>query len=248
MTMELLGNVVLSGEMECQTGLHIGQEGTLEIGGVDSPVIKNPVTGQPYIPGSSVKGKLRSLLEWDQGLVEDTGEPHTCDGEEAIDCPVCRIFGTPAEVGAKTGPTRLTIRDAYPTAETLEMWNEMETSQPYTEVKTENTINRTTAESSNLRHFERVPRGSTFDYEFVYTIYDLGDGGQQDLDRLADVERGLVLLQDDALGGSGSRGYGQIEFLDDGFEVRTSDHYAGGDRDGESAETIEEVGEIIGIE
>jgi CRISPR-associated protein Csm3 len=244
--MELLGNVVLNGRLECRTGLHIGEEGTLEIGGVDNPVIKNPTTGYPYVPGSSMKGKMRSLMEWDEGVVEKDGEVHTCTDQEAVECTVCRVFGTPAETDAKTGPTRLSVRDAYPTDATVEQWRELDTSLPYTEVKSENTINRITS-AANPRQFERVPRGSEFEYELVYGVYDLDDGGEPDLDNLATVERSLFLLEDSSLGGSGSRGYGKVTFHDNGFKVRTRDHYGREGVEGVDADSIEEVGEILSI-
>ncbi|MFC6965012.1 type III-A CRISPR-associated RAMP protein Csm3 [Halocatena marina] len=245
--MELLGHVVLSGDVECLTGLHIGDEGALEIGGVNGPVVKTPTKGHPYIPGSSIKGKMRSLLEWDEGLVESDGKPHTCEGDAAVECPVCRVFGTPAEADAETGPTRLSVRDAFPRDETIEQWNDQNTSLPYTEVKTENTINRITAQA-NLRDNERVPKGSRFGYELIYGVYDLDDGGRPDLDHLATVERALFLLEDSSLGGNGSRGYGKVEFHEDEYKVRTSADYRSGDKDGRSAETLEEVGEILGVE
>ena len=59
-----------SGQIELVSGLHIGSgNAEMHIGGTDNPVIKNPVTNQPYIPGSSLKGKMRSLLEWRAGVV-----------------------------------------------------------------------------------------------------------------------------------------------------------------------------------
>jgi CRISPR-associated protein Csm3 len=244
--MELLGNVVLNGRLECRTGLHIGEEGVLDIGGIDNPVVKSPATGYPYIPGSSIKGKMRSLMEWDEGVVERDGEVHTCTDEAAVECPVCRVFGTPAESEAKTGPTRLSVRDAYPTDQTVEQWGELNTSLPYTEVKSENTINRITSEA-NPRKFERVPKGSEFKYELVYGVYDLDDGGRTDLTNLAAVERALFLIEDSSLGGSGSRGYGKVTFHDDGFEVRTREDYSRDGVEGDEAESIEEVGEILGV-
>jgi CRISPR-associated protein Csm3 len=244
MSYGFLGNVVFEGEIECVTGLQIGggQE-TLEIGGVDQPVVKDPVSDRPYIPGSSLKGKMRSLMEWDRGRVESDGEPHYHEGEDAVDCEVCRIFGTPAESDAETGPTRLSVRDAYPTDETIEQWKEIEGPLPYTEMKSENYINRVTSEA-NPRDFERVTKGSEFEYEFVYGVYDLGDGGETDIQNLSEVERAMVLLEDSSLGASGSRGYGSIRFHGDGFKVRGSDYY--GDKDDEvEAESIEEVEEIL---
>jgi len=245
---QFLGNVLLRGRLTCETGLHVGQEGSFEIGGIDNPVIKNPVTGYPYVPGSSLKGKIRSLLEWDEGVVEDDGEPHTHEGPAAVECPVCRVFGTPAEVDAKTGPTRLTVRDAPPTDDTIEMWGEMDTSLPYTEVKSENFIDRITSEA-NPRDMERIPRGSEFEYELVYGVYDMDDGGETDLENLATVQRGMVLLEDDALGGSGTRGYGKVSFDagDAEFEVRRSDDYGPEGHEGRTASTIEAVGEILGV-
>jgi CRISPR-associated protein Csm3 len=244
--MELLGNVVLSGHLECETGLHIGEESMLEIGGVNNPIIKSPTTGYPYVPGSSIKGKMRSLMEWDEGCVEDDGAVHTCTDEAAVECTVCRVFGTPAETDAKTGPTRLSVRDAYPTNGTIELWKELNTELPYTEVKSENTINRVTSEA-NPRKLERVPKESKFEYELVYGVYDLGNGGKTDLDNLAAVERALFLLEDSALGGSGTRGSGKVTFHDDGYEVRTSTHYGRDGVEGVETESIEKVGEILGV-
>jgi CRISPR-associated protein Csm3 len=248
--MKLLGNVVLSGNIECQTGLHIGQEGSLEIGGIDTPVIKDPVSGRPYVPGSSIKGKMRSLLEWDQGVVDASGDPHFHSGSEAAECPVCRVFGVPAEAETKIGPTRLTVRDAHPTDETIEMWETMDTQMPYTEIKEENYIDRVTSEA-NPRDIERVPKGSAFDYELVYSVYDLGDGGTTDLEMLSTVERGLALLEDSSLGGSGSRGYGQVQFMTTGdkYVVRTSDQYIteGKGEAGTPADSRTEVSELLGV-
>lgn len=244
--MELLGHVVFGGIVECRTGLHIGDESSLEIGGVDGPIVKSPATGHPYIPGSSIKGKLRALLEWDEGVVEDEGEPHVCPGDGAVTCPICRVFGTPADTDAQTGPTRLSVRDAFPTDETIEQWRALDTELPYTEVKTENSIDRVTAKA-NPRTNERIPKGSKFEYEFVYGVYDLGDGGRPDLDALDIVERGLFLLENSSLGGNGSRGYGKVTFHHDAYEVRTTDGYRS-DSHGESVDTLSAVKTLLGSE
>jgi CRISPR-associated protein Csm3 len=244
MSYGFLGNVVFEGEIECVTGLQIGGgQDTLEIGGVDQPVVKDPVSDKPYIPGSSLKGKMRSLMEWDRGVVDEDGEPHSCEGDDAVDCEVCRVFGTPAENDAKTGPTRLSVRDAYPTDETVEQWKEIEGPLPYTEMKSENYINRVTSEA-NPRDFERVTKGSKFEYEFVYGVYDLGDGGDKDIQNISEVERAMVLLEDSSLGASGSRGYGSVRFHGDGFKVRDIDYY-GDESDETTAETTDEVKEIL---
>ena len=63
--MQLTDMQVIEGDLELVTGLHIGAgNDEIRIGGIDNPVLKHPYSGQPYIPGSSLKGKVRSLLEW----------------------------------------------------------------------------------------------------------------------------------------------------------------------------------------
>ena len=72
--MQLTNITKLTGQIELLSGLHIGSGNTeIHIGGTDNPVITNPITQQPYIPGSSIKGKMRSLLEWHLGVVAETG-------------------------------------------------------------------------------------------------------------------------------------------------------------------------------
>lgn len=226
--MKLLGHVEFSCTLTCETGLHIGDEGTLEIGGVDGPVVKEPTEGYPYVPGSSLKGKMRSLLEWHEGKIDSEGETHSCEGKDAVSCPICRVFGTPADTDAKTGPSRLSVRDTFPTDGTKNKWEEeFDTVLPYTEIKTENTIDRITAEA-DVRSNERVPKGSKFNCEMVYGVYDLDDGGDPDLENLDLIERGHSLLEDSWLGGNGSRGYGSVSFDVDEYVVRTTDDYRSG--------------------
>lgn len=224
--MKLLGHVEFGCTLTCETGLHIGDEGAIEIGGVDGPVVKEPTEGYPYVPGSSLKGKMRSLLEWHEGKVDTKGETpaHVCEDADAVSCPICRVFGTPADTDAETGPSRLSVRDAFPTEETKIKWEEFDTVLPYTEIKTENTIDRVTAEA-DVRSNERVPKDSKFGCEFVYGVYDLDDGGDPDLENLDLIDRGLSLLEDSWLGGSGSRGYGSVTFEDKKYTVRTTDDY-----------------------
>ena len=62
--LRLQGKYIIQGKIKVLTGLHIGGPTTgLNIGGVDNIVIKD-AKGKPYIPGSSLKGKMRSLLEY----------------------------------------------------------------------------------------------------------------------------------------------------------------------------------------
>jgi CRISPR-associated protein Csm3 len=204
----------LTGKIVVKTGLHIGGgNDKVEIGGIDNPVIRNPLTRKPYIPGSSIKGKMRALLEWKEGKVQEyKGDPCRCGKP---DCHICRIFGSGNsgdQVKAMTrGPSRLIIRDAMLTDEYEKKFND---EKPIIEEKTENNINRITAKATP-RQMERVVPGVTFDFELVYRIIDIDDGGKKDEELFNTVViEGLRLLQNDYLGGGGSRGNGRIEFVD----------------------------------
>ncbi len=200
-------NIILKGKIELLTGLHIGgSKDKLEIGGVDSPVIRNPKNRLPYIPGSSIKGKLRSLLEYSLGVVEK-------DGKVSKDERIVRIFGSSADEGQKIGPTRLIVRDAIPDKQTIKMWENIDSELLYTEYKPENTINRITA-AANPRFIERVVEGSKFNFEMVYGIYQMSedDTNEKINDDLSNLLQAIRLLEHSFIGGSGSRGYGKIKF------------------------------------
>lgn len=199
--MQFIANIILKGKMECLTGLHIGgSKEKMEIGGVDNPVLRDPVNKLPYVPGSSLKGKLRSLLAFSLGKAET-------DFSAKFDenCPIQRIFGTSAE-NRNIGPSRLLVRDAYPNSDTIKMWESLDSELLYTEYKPENSIDRLTS-AANPRFQERVVKGSVFDVEFIYGIY-----GQDDVDAFNSFLEALKLLEHSALGKSGSRGYGQVSF------------------------------------
>ena len=201
----------ITGKLVVVTGLHIGAGNEkVEIGGMDNPIIRNPLTGEPYIPGSSIKGKMRSLLEWKLGKVlESNGKPCSCG---KADCPICRVFGSAntSSKGDKTkGPTRIIVRDAVLSNEWREKYNE---GKPIVEEKSENSLNRITAEA-NPRPIERVVPDVEFDFEIAYRVIDTDDGGKMDKDCFNSVViEGLRLLQNDYLGGGGTRGNGQIRF------------------------------------
>lgn len=208
----------ITGKIVVRTGLHIGGgNDKVEIGGMDNPVIRNPFTREPYIPGSSIKGKMRSLLEWKLGKVKNSeGKPCNC-GEP--DCPVCRIFGSgntnqkeDQKKARLRGPTRLIIRDAELTGDYKQKFKD---GRPLLEDKIENGLNRITAEA-NPRHIERVVPGVEFDFELVYRVININDdNGKKDEDFFNTVVlEGLRLLQNDYLGGGGSRGNGRIAFID----------------------------------
>jgi CRISPR-associated protein Csm3 len=200
-----IANIVLKGKLECLTGLHIGgSKEKLEIGGVDSPVIQDPYTKMPYIPGSSLKGKMWALLSFSLGKADQDPNPKKYDSS----CPLQRIFGTSAEQ-RNIGPTRLLIRDAHPDEQTINMWKNLDSELLYTEYKPENHVDRLTS-AANPRFIERIVKGSLFDLELVFGIYDVDD--VNDSDYFKYIVEALKLLEHSALGKSGSRGYGQVEF------------------------------------
>lgn len=215
--MRLLTHKIIKGEIECVTGLHIGGSAdTIEIGGMDNPIIKHPITGFPYIPGSSIKGKMRSLLELKYGLFEKStdlrknGDVHKYCGKK--ECFICRIFGTSAE-NSEIGIGRLIVRDASLTEESIDKLKrlKMDKGLPYSEEKYENRINRINA-SATPRPIERVPAGIKFYFELAYRVFDIEDSGKVDIDLIKYIKEGLKLIENDALGGSGSRGSGKVKF------------------------------------
>ena len=230
--LKLLGAVRISGTAVVETGLMIGGTDTFGIGGIDKQVVKDPLRqSRPYIPGSSLKGKMRSLLELEQGIqivekkvkgkTQREAGPCKCGTKE---CPICVVFGPgDAAKNPGIGPTRLVVRDAaLKVCETPpnEAFRFFQTTGRWVDIKTENAINRAEGTAQNPRTFERVPAGMEFLVEMVYRVFDVDDGdggpdgGKRDLDNLAQVEHGLELVQQDYLGASGSRGYGRVTFKD----------------------------------
>lgn len=214
--MRMIESYLLQGEIEVLTGLHIGAgKDAIEIGGTDSPVVKNPHTKEPYIPGSSLKGKLRCLMEWATNRIEEKGEVweggKVSNSQILAQDPVLRIFGTTSK-NWDAGPTRLLVRDGTLNRKWIEELTER--SLPLTEEKIENSIDRIKgkARDGGIRRMERVPAGAIFDFQMVYRIFDTGEGGDTDRANLKQLLATMHLLENDALGGSGSRGYGRIKF------------------------------------
>lgn len=188
------------------SGLRIGGEtGSAPIGGTDNPIIRHPISHQPYVPGSSIKGKIRSLLESKyRPKTLKTGKPCSCGK-----CDVCEMFGCGSSKNVQS-PTRLVFRDCQPTDQTRERWEEAGTDS---EVKTEVMIDRKTgtAHRHGPRKMERIPADSTFDFA-VSLRYFQGDDVTGYCEKLAE---GIELLEKHYLGGSGSRGYGKVAILRD---------------------------------
>jgi len=211
---DLFGRIFVRGKIKAITGLHIGGSPTaLAIGAVDNPVIRDTLTGRPYIPGSSVRGKMRSLWEKMTGVRQNWPigkgvKIHVCERRTQYEkCPVCQIYGVPGQLEASF-PTRLVMRDAFLSEESEEELRvRAKTDLPYTEVKWEAAIDRVTS-AAVPRQMERVPAGTVFDgFELVFSVYDEGD-----LDRFINVFEAMQLLEDDYLGGQGSRGSGKVRF------------------------------------
>ncbi len=225
-SIQLCGKIFLQGTINARTGLHIGgNSGELDIGGIDNPIIRNVFNRQPYIPGSSLRGKMRGLL--DRHLSKPLNKPvgrdvrvHECRTQIDYDnCPVCQVFGV-APTGQLAGeimPTRLIVRDAFLTAQSLAALDRADTDTDFTEIKTEVAIDRITS-AATPRQQERVPAGTTFGpFQIIHRLYtqDAHDNRnrlQEELMFFDTVLKGMELLEDDYLGGAGSRGYGQIAF------------------------------------
>lgn len=209
-------------DIECQirllTGLHIGAaESSISIGGMDNPVVRDPITNRPYIPGSSVKGKARSLLERRLGLEQNWAisdiNIHACgkDRDAYEKCRLCQVFGIPApRVNDWFALTRVRVADVFLTDESARVLErEADVDLPYTEVKTEAAIDRVTS-AATPRSMERVPAGAVFGPARITLLRYEGDPA----DYIDLVAEGLELIQADYLGGSGSRGSGRVAFED----------------------------------
>ncbi len=204
----------VTAELTCVTGCHVGgSKDVLEIGGMDNPVIRHPLTQRPYLPGSSLKGKFRSLLEAADGKGVN-GEPCGCAQPT---CRVCRYFGPHRKPRHTLNPTRFLFRDAFLTSasqEQLEAAYE-QVGLFYAEEKLENTINRTTHVATNPRVQERVPAGTSFQFVLGVRVYQ---GDDTSLMRQT-IQEMVEMVEHDAIGGGGSRGSGQIRL--DQLTIRT---------------------------
>jgi len=211
--MKLTSYSTVKGTILCESGLRIGgSKDSLEIGTTDNPIIRHPVTGLPYIPGSSLKGKMRSLLEVKAGTFSQKGGPCDCGR-----CDICRLFGCGNPQRA-TEMTRLIFRDAMMTENSENVLREVQAEKGanFSEIKNENWIDRRTGKAGGggLRSQERVPEGTTFQFELSVRIFET-DNKENFKTK---IKEGLDLIEKDYLGSSGSRGYGKVKFLDLTFD------------------------------
>jgi CRISPR-associated protein Csm3 len=231
-TFQLRGRVIITGSIRAITGLRVGSSDKAIGIGDAAQVLRDPLTNRPYIPGSSLRGKLRSLAErarWaslsTQGNLQPVGNAavHRCNkgaGKAQYEgCPICPVFGVTSDHPHAT-PTRLLVRDLLLSDESADELSRARTDFPFTEVKTEVAIDRITA-ASNPREIERVPAGAVFSgLDLSFAIYQDRDVTQ----RFAVLPHAMALLEDDYLGGHGARGYGRVRFEDLTLTVR---RYAG---------------------
>jgi CRISPR-associated protein Csm3 len=202
--------LTLIGQIEILSGLHIGGgDDTMKIGGIDNQVIKNINTNKPYIPGSSLKGKMRSLLEWNGKLVApfEDGKPFgseklekildSQDKQNAIN--LIKLFGdSNSKNKGEYGITRISVGDCSLIEEGLQT----------SEAKYENVIDRKSGTAQHPRQTERVPAGVKFNFNIKLKVLD----GDDETALKSMIEKGLELVENDYLGGSGSRGYGRVAF------------------------------------
>jgi len=251
--MQITKKIIIKGKIKALTGLMVGgSNNAMGIGGADKVVVRNPITNEPYIPGSSLKGKMRSLLELSFGYVIDN---ETSDSKKVRFEPsndptkhvTALLFGN-ANTDKGQRPSRLIVRDASLTKESVEKLDkEANVDLPFTEAKTEVVIDRITAVASP-RTFERVPAGVEFNLNLVLNIIDVDteDFGFKESDLLDKTFQSLQLLQDDYLGGSGSRGYGQVSFKIEEVIIRPKEFYLG-DKEKEEKHNETEVLEKLQI-
>jgi CRISPR-associated protein Csm3 len=239
--LKLIGKLILEGVMHCESGLHVGAgKGSLEIGGSDNPVVKDSF-GRPYVPGSSLRGRIRSLLEQATGLAvpaelvylsKRKGQEVRIHQSDRPDDEICLLFGRSPGRMEKSGgdyiesnhasPARLSVFDAPLDIDSITQQMRENLDDELTEVKSENAIDRITSQA-NPRTLERVPAGARFHVRLVVDVLC-----EEDAPLLALLVQGLRLLEDDALGGGGSRGSGRVRFGHLKLVWRGKSYYAAG--------------------
>ena len=214
--MKLTTILTIKAQLLCLSGLHIGAGDTeMHIGGIDNTVVRDPITQRPYIPGSSLKGKIRCLLECRTGVVQKGGSPLTwrdylTTGRKDV-LQILQLFGTGGDSRMSEndalllGSTRLSFWDCPLTKEWVDSMDRA--NLLVTEAKSENSINRIDGTAGNPRYTERVIAGARFDFRLSMKVFN-----EEKESLLKMVLSGLRLLEMDSLGGSGSRGYGKVKF------------------------------------
>jgi CRISPR-associated protein Csm3 len=230
---KLSKKIIITGTIITKTGILVGgTNSAMNIGGTDKMVVRNPITNEPYIPGSSLKGKMRSLLELAYGYIKDNGADAKIRFEGQVDPDkyvTALMFGNApkkTDGNVKQRPSRIIVRDANLNEKSSQHLQDLNLDLPFTEAKTEVVIDRVTAVASP-RTFERVPAGAYFDLNLVLNIFDIDAATFDEKTLISNTFKSLQLVQDDYIGGSGSRGYGQVKFEIIEITERPSEYYQG---------------------
>jgi CRISPR-associated protein Csm3 len=222
--MQLIGKIFIKGSIVAETGLHIGgSKSSLDIGGIDLNVIKT-ANKVPFIPGSSLKGKLRSMLarlEGSESAEKDKPYIKTLFGDSGGNDK--ENDNNPKKNYEKGAVTRLIVRDAMLADKENFKKRFKDLEFEYTETKWENTIDRKTGTAQHPRQLERVPAGAKFEFEIVYDEYD----DNQTKEHLTTIRTAMRLLEGDYLGGSGSRGYGKVRFEGVNYSIKRVSDFQG---------------------
>lgn len=200
--------VKITGIMRTMSGVRInGADVEIGPGGADNRIVRNAIDGQPYIPGSSVKGKMRSLLEDKYGRRNSKGEtqqkgmPCGCGSDK---CVICKGFGAHMNTSAKSGKPRFQFNDMILT-------DEFSGRDDIIEITAATSINRDTGTAANgsLRQLEQISRGVEFNYEF-----DIFAENAKEAEELKNVLiEGMSRLEMTGIGQGNSRGVGKISFI-----------------------------------
>ncbi|HEY9784776.1 MAG TPA: type III-A CRISPR-associated RAMP protein Csm3 [Candidatus Obscuribacterales bacterium] len=215
--MTFVGRLILKGTIRVVSGLHIGTGTAGGIGLIDNPIIRDPLTQLPIVPGSSLKGRLRHALEMLLGGDEKHRE-------------VLKLFGGAPDDSEGAGLTRLYVRDAHLKPDFIQKLESIESESSYVEIKTENRIDRSTGTAEHPRQSERLPAGSLLELEMVYNCFNKDEVP----DDLQNLRAAMQFVQDEYLGGSGSRGYGQVKLDVDELTWKRCEDY----RDGNEVKSV----------
>lgn len=209
---KLVKHIELKGKLVAVTGVRIGAGGsTLEIGGLDNPILRHPVTREPYIPGSSLKGKLRSLLEVNKFRIGSYVEPRATSGPCGCGgCVACWLFGC-GDVRNASEPTRLIFRDCLMLEDSVKEFEPLLGEGVfYSEIKAEVVMDRSTGKVAGAgpRSMDRIAAGTKLNFSMTIRVFE----GDSEEDMKAAIAHAIRLLEAEGLGGSVSRGYGQVRF------------------------------------
>lgn len=204
----MLIKLKISCKLTVKSGLHIGtSEPFSSIGSVDSYVIRDPMTNLPIVPGSSLKGKMRYLLSCVYNT-KGNSEIKVPEGDYD-DIKILNLFGK----SQNKIRGRLIFTDSVMDKDVM---NSNGLEEPI-EVKAENAIPRVTKNSTKPRQIERVVRGSQFPIDVIYTIYapeNVSNTNKCICNDFRMIQNGFFLIENDYLGGNGTRGHGKVEFSD----------------------------------